>query len=162
MEYSPQKRRIRDAGSLEYEILAFTRARLDEVFQIEKKLYPEPWSPQLFKESLEAPMTYGLLLSWQGACVGYAIFQVVFHEGHLLNLAIDSNYQNRGLGSAFLDVVLEESKALGASHMFLEVRPSNQPALRLYRSKGFQQLAVRPNYYADGEDALIFSTSFEK
>lgn len=130
--------------------------QLDQIYEIEQKVYPEPWSRNLMYESLEAPMTHakGLFLDQVGL-VGYGIYQVVFSEGHLLNIAVDPQWQRKGFGEKLLFELMNDVKGRGGSSFFLEVRPSNEPARKMYEKNGFRSLMVREKYYSDGEAALI-------
>ena len=92
------------------------------------------------------------------AVIGYAVLMVALDEAHLLNIAIAGEWQNQGLGRAFLRHMVEEARSAGAQIVYLEVRPSNLAARHLYRSLGFQQIAIRPDYYpavGGREDALF-------
>lgn len=128
---------------------------LNEMVEIEARVYPEPWTAQLLEESLIAPMTYSLGVFENERLLGYGIYQVILGEGHLLNLAVDLPFQGKGYGAKLLDLILEDSEIRGASSFYLEVRPSNQSALRLYEKRNFRALMIREKYYRDGEAALI-------
>ena len=81
-------------------------------------------------------------------------------EAHLLNLSIAAEVQRRGHGARLLGHVIRVSRDYGARVLFLEVRPSNLAAQRLYAAQGFHQVGVRRGYYPakDGrEDALVLS-----
>ncbi|HWT27911.1 MAG TPA: ribosomal protein S18-alanine N-acetyltransferase, partial [Methylophilaceae bacterium] len=83
---------------------------------------------------------------------------LVLDEAHLLNLSIAHTHQGRGLGRALLEYMMQISRGHGAANIFLEVRPSNTPAIRLYEQVGFSEMAVRRGYYpaAHGrEDAIL-------
>ena len=72
--------------------------------------------------------------------------------------AIASEWQNQGIGRTFLAHVVQVARDAGAQIVYLEVRPSNMPARHLYRKLGFQQIAIRPEYYPahhGREDALF-------
>jgi len=135
---------------------------IERVYEIEVDVYTEPWSPDLLEDSLKAPMTYSLAIFDQQLCVAYGLYQVVFTEGHLLNLAVARDYQGFGLGSALLDKILEDSSRRGAASFFLEVRPSNRGAKALYQKRGFQPLMLRDSYYRDGEAALIMILDIQR
>lgn len=122
---------------------------------IETKVYEDPWSEQLLRESLTAPLTHTRGIVIDGRCIAYAIYQVIFTEGHLLNIAVDSDVQRQGYGSALLDFAMNDALARGAISFYLEVRPSNESAIRLYTKKGFRNLMVREKYYSNGETALV-------
>lgn len=138
-----------------FEIRPLQKAEILAVHQIESEVYRDPWSIHLFYESLDATMTYFRGLFQNDSLVGYAIYQVVFTEAHLLNFAITQDLQRRGLGRLFLDRVMSHAFQLGGLSFFLEVRPSNDSARAMYEKKGFKILMVRENYYSDNESALI-------
>ena len=82
----------------------------------------------------------------------------VLDEAHLLDIGIVAALQGRGLAMRFLDWLAEGAKARGACDFYLEVRPSNAAALRLYARSGFVEIGRRRGYYpaADGrEDAIV-------
>lgn len=133
-----------------------SEASLDEMFEIEKLVYSDPWTFNLLDQSLKAAMTYTVgLVDIHGRCRGYSIYQVIFNEAHLLNIAIHPEIQNRGEGSKLLDAVIADSRRRGAESMYLEVRPSNMSAQKLYEKRGFRCLMVREKYYSNGEAAVI-------
>lgn len=130
---------------------------LDLVAGMEKSLYAFPWSLGNFRDSLNAG--YGCWVACHGEqVVAYAILMVALDEAHLLNIAVDSGWQNRGIGRAFLDFMLASAREAKCQIVYLEVRPTNASARHLYRSAGFQQIAIRPSYYparVGREDALF-------
>jgi ribosomal-protein-alanine N-acetyltransferase len=132
-------------------------ADLAEVARLEKSLYEFPWSLGNFRDSVTAG--YDCWVATHGeALIGYAILMVALDEAHLLNFAVSSEWQNQGIGRAFLAHVVQVAREAGAQIVYLEVRPSNHAARHLYRKAGFQQIAIRPEYYpaaAGREDALF-------
>ncbi|MBZ0253853.1 MAG: GNAT family N-acetyltransferase, partial [Candidatus Methylomirabilis sp.] len=81
---------------------------------------------------------------------------------HLLNLAVAPAHRRRGLGAALYDETAAALRVVGARVMFLEVRPSNEAALALYRSRGLEVVGRRRRYYADnGEDAIVMAGEVE-
>jgi ribosomal-protein-alanine N-acetyltransferase len=87
--------------------------------------------------------------------VAFVLAWHVADEFELLDLATDPAFRRRGLGRALIERLLVEARERAASAVYLEVRPSNAAALSLYRATGFVELARRPRYYPDGEDALL-------
>lgn len=138
---------------------AMQRQDLGSIMWIEKRAYSYPWSKGVFKDCLSAG--YGCrLMEYHGYPVGYAVLSVALDEAHLLNLCIDPDWQGRGLAGQLLSHMSEQAAFAGATSLFLEVRPSNAVALRLYRSFGFCEVGTRRGYYpaAGGrEDALIMA-----
>lgn len=132
-------------------------ADLDAIMAIEPTIYPYPWSRGNFSDSLDAGYS-GWVYEEQGRIIGYAMLMLVLDEAHLLNISIAKSHQGRGLGRALLEYMMQVARGHGAANMFLEVRPSNLSAIRLYESTGFNEMAVRRGYYpaADGrEDAIL-------
>ncbi len=90
--------------------------------------------------------------------IAYAVLMVALDEAHLLNFAVAAEWHNQGIGRGFLRHMIEVSRLAGCQIVYLEVRPSNLAARHLYKSTGFQQIAIRPDYYpavSGREDALF-------
>ncbi len=135
---------------------------LDAVAAIERAIYPFPWTRGNFSDSLEAGYDGWIFEDPEGASrepLGYAIVMWLPEEAHLLNFSVAGPLQGRGIGGRMLDWLLDDVRRRGAFGMMLEVRPSNAPALALYRRAGFAQLGVRKGYYPAGggtrEDAWV-------
>jgi ribosomal-protein-alanine N-acetyltransferase len=87
---------------------------------------------------------------------GFAGMWQLYDEAHITTIGIDAPYRGRGLGEALLLRLLDESIRRGANMLTLEVRISNEGAIRLYEKYGFSVHGVRPRYYSDnGEDAYL-------
>ena len=132
---------------------------LAEVMAIESAIYTHPWTRGNFVDSLRARYECH---TWRlaGELIGYFVLMAGAGEAHLLNLSIAEPHQRRGHGSALLREAAAIARALGATAMFLEVRPSNVSAQDLYTRFGFRKIAVRRGYYpasSGREDALVFS-----
>lgn len=130
---------------------------LDWIMEAERQIYPFPWTPGNFRDSLSAGYNCWVCEVEQAA-VGYAVVMIAAGEAHLLNLGIARDWQGQGLGRRFLRHLIGMARGHRAEIMFLEVRPSNKAALRLYASEGFNEISVRRNYYpaANGrEDAVM-------
>ena len=130
---------------------------LAEVARLEKTLYEFPWSLGNFRDSVTAGYDCWVVCHGEEV-VGYAILMIALDEAHLLNFAVATEWQNRGIGRAFLVFMLDAARKAACQIVYLEVRPSNLAARHLYRIAGFQQIAIRPSYYpamAGREDALF-------
>ena len=134
-------------------------ADLDAVLAVEQRGYEFPWSRTIFEDCLRVSYSCWLL-EWQGVIAGYAVMSVAAGEAHILNLCIDPDLHRRGLGRFLLDQMLELATGHQAQVMFLEVRPTNVAAQRLYEAAGFNEVGVRRNYYparVGREDAIIMA-----
>ncbi|MEE4161932.1 MAG: ribosomal protein S18-alanine N-acetyltransferase [Woeseiaceae bacterium] len=130
---------------------------LADIADIERRSYDFPWSHGVFRDCLLAGYNC-LVLVHDERPVGYGILSVAAGEAHVLNLCVDPAHRARGYGEQLLDAMLRISRAAGVREIFLEVRPSNETAIRLYRKKGFHQIASRPSYYQathGREDAAV-------
>lgn len=130
---------------------------LDWVAETEGEVHLYPWRRGHFEDSLLAGYSCWLLRV-DGKRAGYAVMMVVMDEAHLLNIGVARAQQGKGYGKFLLDHVRDEALRAGAVQLFLEVRPSNEAALAMYRKRGFAEVARRKGYYpARGgrEDALI-------
>ncbi len=141
----------------ELEMRPMSRRDLDQVEAIEKASYPFPWSRGIFTDCLRVGYRCQVLLA-DAEIAGYSVASLALDEGHLLNLCIAPEARRLGFGSVLLDQVVREAKVAGMVRLFLEVRPSNRGAVRLYKTNRFRVIGRRPGYYpADGgrEDAVI-------
>lgn len=145
------------ASSSDLHFGPMTEQDLDWVVACERDLHAFPWTRGNFVDSLVAG--YGCwLLKVEGRRAGYAVMMRVLDEAHLLDISVDRSFQGRGHGAALLDHLREEARRHGATQFFLEVRPSNEAALALYRKHGFEHIGRRRDYYpaVDGrEDAIV-------
>lgn len=127
------------------------------VMVIEKASYSHPWSAGIFRDCLRIGYRCLVLTDLDDVC-GYAIYSVALDEAHLLNLCVCPARRRIGLASLLLEHVCAEIIVAGADRLFLEVRPSNRAAIRLYGRSGFSQIGRRPGYYpshSGREDALV-------
>jgi len=132
-------------------------SHLQEVCDLEKLCYPSPWSEQLIRNEFAKDISFRLGLQVETDLVAYCFSYLLPGELHLLNLAVAPEYRGRGYGGYLLAKVLLYAIKRGSKFAYLEVRPSNEIALGLYRQLGFARVGVRRNYYQDnGEDALLF------
>lgn len=138
---------------------ALRESDLNTVMAIEVRGYPFPWTRGIFVDCLRAGYP-GLAMERDGLMVGYGVLSLAADEAHVLNVCIDPLVQSRGLGRQLLRALVAMARERGAQRVFLEVRPSNTPAVALYHSEGFNEIGRRPRYYpaADGrEDALVMA-----
>jgi len=128
-----------------------------EVVAIERASYQFPWSEGIFRDCLRVGYICRVVtLSRQ--VMAYGVMSFGAGEAHILNLCVDEAQRCRGIGGRLLGALIERAAAAGMGEAFLEVRPSNSAALRLYLALGFEQVGMRRGYYqaADGrEDAAV-------
>lgn len=122
------------------------------------------WPREMFHDCL-ALGCHGVVLCLNNKIVGFLVFDINHNIVNILNVGIEPNHQNRGLGQWLLSTMLVEFVRLGARACRLEVRVSNTAAIALYEKLGFEQQGCHPNYYDDDdgpvEDALIYRKSLK-
>jgi ribosomal-protein-alanine N-acetyltransferase len=143
------------------EIRLMQPSDLKAVSAVERAAYDYPWSLGIFRDCLLAGY-YSVVLDVAGSVTGYAIMSIAAAEAHLLNLCVHPSSQRLGYGRRLLNAVLVKAHETAVDKIFLEVRPSNQRALRLYASVGFERIGIRPAYYQaehGREDAVILAVA---
>jgi [ribosomal protein S18]-alanine N-acetyltransferase len=144
-------------GIPELEIRSMQDADIAQVLRIERASYAFPWTEGIFRDCLR--VNYTCRVAEIGiVTTGYGILSVAAGEAHLLNLCVADAYRCRGIGRRLLAHLLQAAGDAGAREAFLEARPSNISAIRLYQSLGFLQIGMRRGYYQalDGrEDAIV-------
>ena len=133
---------------------------VDDVMRIEKLSFSAPWSRFAFEYDLIHNQHANYFLYIQDdkivAYVGLWIFETV---GHIVNMAVLEEYRRRDIAKKLLVHSMKYGRANNVERFTLEVRSSNEPAIKLYRSHGFVDVGIRPRYYQDNrEDALIMWT----
>ncbi len=138
------------------QLRAWEEKDLPLLAEIEERCFPcDAWSQGMLSEVLKAPYQWSVLAEEEGKIYGYACLFSLFETAELLNIAVDTAYRGRGIGEKLLTAIHDQAKAMGAERILLEVRVSNAPAIALYKKHGYEKIAVRKNYYANGEDADI-------
>ena len=132
---------------------------LAEVMEIEARAYDYPWTRGIFRDCLR--VGYACWLALRDEVIqGYGVMSVAAGEAHVLNLSVRPESRRQGVGERLLLHLTGIARRHGAEALFLEVRPSNRPALHLYTKLGFNEVGVRRNYYPSRngrEDALILA-----
>ena len=145
------------------EIRHMMPADLKAVARIEKVAYNYPWSLGIFRDCLLAGY-HSIVLDVGGAVTGYAIMSSAAAEAHVLNICVHPAARRIGYGRRLLNALIVRAHELEVDQVFLEVRPSNQSAMNLYRTAGFIEIGVRPAYYQaefGREDAVILSAHLQ-
>ncbi len=147
----------------EWRISTMTEADVDDVLEVERASFADPWSRNAFVEEAArvAEGGYPRVIRVGGQLAAYMIAWYILDEAHLANIAVDERFRRHGYAKILLEDFLNEGAMRGCEIALLEVRVSNEGAIRLYEDYGFRPVAVRKNYYqAQREDALVMARSF--
>lgn len=134
-----------------------TEGDLPAIAVLDAQSYPFPWTQGNFADSMHSGYRC-CVYEFKENIVGYAVMMPGVDEAHLLNITIAPTWQGQGWGRALMLYIIERARQDHAASLWLEVRPSNTVARRLYDTMGFDYVAVRKNYYpaVNGrEDAVI-------
>ena len=138
---------------------AMREADLVEVHALEIRAYEVPWTLGIFRDCLRADYP-AWVLQVDGRLAGYCLMSIAAGEAHVLNVCTAPELQGRGLGRQLVHALLRIARARRVDRVFLEVRPSNVAAIRLYDAEGFNEIGRRPRYYParnGREDALVMA-----
>jgi [ribosomal protein S18]-alanine N-acetyltransferase len=141
----------------EVAIRAMRSNDIADVVAIERASYQFPWSEGIFRDCLRVGYVCRVV-TVSRQVMGYGVMSLGAGEAHILNLCVGEAFRCRGVGRRLLDSLIERAATAGMADAFLEVRPSNTAAIRLYLALGFEQAGMRRGYYqaANGrEDAAV-------
>jgi ribosomal-protein-alanine N-acetyltransferase len=131
---------------------------LEQVMEIEKDLFHVPWTKEGFFTFLTRDNAMFLVVEEKGQILGYCGLLMVLDEGDITNVAVRKDRQREGIGNFLLESVIHLAAERGVTTIHLEVRVSNETAIRLYERAGFTRDGLRKGYYSDPvEDALLMT-----
>ena len=142
-------------------ITKMTKDDIDGVSTIEAEAYGKHhWSKSSFYDEMSNNLAkYYVAKNSDGELVGYAGTWHIIDEGHITTIAVKNEFLRNHIGEALIHQIIEDCYKDGVKYLTLEVRVSNEPAIKLYEKYGFQSLGTRKGYYQDNnEDALIMWT----
>ncbi len=150
----------------------FKASDLKQVTHINMVCLPENYSDQFFIDLHQRfPETF-IVAEEDGKVVGYIMCRIetglsgfglkgLFKKGHIVSVAVLSDYRRQGIGQALVTRALESMRVYRARLCFLEVRVTNNSAIDLYKKLGFEISRMVRCYYADGEDAYVMAKNVE-
>jgi ribosomal-protein-alanine N-acetyltransferase len=138
-------------------VMPMRRDDLDEVVEVARASFDPPWPRQVFEEELERDWAYVWVLrpTTFDPIAAFVAFWWVRDEIHVLNLATRPAWRRRGYARDLMEELLSFARGRTVRYLSLEVGASNVAALTLYESLGFESIGVRPQYYADDQDAVV-------
>lgn len=129
---------------------------MEAASKIESEAFSMPWSARDFLEMVEADYAYYYVAELDGEIAGCCGIRNIAGEGEITNVVVAAGHRKKGIARKLMEYMLERAKENGIGDCTLEVRVSNQPAIRLYESFGFKGEGIRPGFYEKPkEDALI-------
>ncbi len=142
-----------------------------EVMGVNETTLPEHYTPEFYREIYDNFPDGFLVVKLNGKVVGYEMNRLerglsnfgfnFVKKGHVVSIAVVEEHRNKGLGTALLEESMNKMKEKGCSEIYLEVRNSNEPALKLYKKLGFTVIRTIPYYYSDGENAYAMAKKLQ-
>lgn len=128
------------------------------VAALEAQIFPMPWSAAGFADTLPREDVIFLVAYEQDELLGYVGIYCTLDEGEITNVAVAPAARRRGIAWALLTELKQQLACRNVARIVLEVRVSNEPAIRLYEQMGFSVIGVRKNFYEKPtEDAYIMA-----
>ena len=129
---------------------------IDTVAALEAEIFSMPWSAQGFADTLHREDVLFLVAYEEEKLLGYAGVYCTLDEGEITNVAVEQTARRCGIGCALMETLIRALADRGIFRIVLEVRASNEPAIRLYEQTGFSVAGTRKNFYEKPtEDAYV-------
>ncbi len=134
---------------------------IEELMEVERGAFSSPWSEGMFRDELHNHFSEYWIIRTDGKLTAYGGFWHIGKECHVTNIAVHPDYRHLGQGTLMVQHLIARAQAVGAAAITLEVRVSNEQAIRIYHRAGFREEGIRPRYYNDnGEDAMVMWLRF--
>ncbi len=138
-----------------------TASDIDAVAKIERSCFPIPWKASAFVEELSFRDAFDWVVketdeNCGNSIIAYICSRLIRNGMYILKIAVTPKRQRQGIAAWLLRKSFLLASEKDTRVAFLDVRPSNEPAIKLYKKLGFQTIGIRPNYYIETrEDALV-------
>lgn len=142
------------------EIRKATPDEAGEIARIEKMCFSVPWSEKAVSDTMQNEDSLFLTAYEDDSVVGYIGSYFCRPEGYITNVAVSPEYRRRGIGRALIEELIKCGEKLSLSFWTLEVRESNDAAISLYSSLGFESVGKRPRFYSSPEETAILMTYY--
>lgn len=141
-------------------IVKMEQRHVAQVAELERSCFSSPWSEKMIEEELSNKCARFLVWEEEGKVYGYVGMHKILDECYITNVAVFPEFRRRGIARELLRKLMEENDDY--SFITLEVRISNHGAIALYKSMGFAQVGVRPNYYTKPEEDALLMTKYKE
>lgn len=142
-------------------IVNMSEEHIPQLAKLEKECFSSPWSEKSLSEELENSDSHFICAVDGEKVSGYIGVQEICGEAYITNIAVFAENRGRGIGRALLKNACDGAEKRNCEFITLEVRKSNEAAISLYLSEGFEQAGIRKNFYSDPtEDGIIYTKYF--
>lgn len=138
------------------------KKHLAQLENLEKLCFSMPWTREQLESQLPDAQHVFLVAVDGESVLGYVGMMFVLDEGYISNVAVSPEARRCGIGDALIAELLLRAEKKALSFVTLEVRESNEAAIRLYQKHGFQKVGLRKKYYDLPKEDAILMTKFLK
>lgn len=133
------------------------KSDVDGVYELYCQNFVEKWSKKSIEQEIDSKISKTLVLLDNDKIIGFINVRHILTEGDITNIAISKEYRKNGLGILLFRHMVEKAKIDGIKKYMLEVRKSNNIAIRFYEKIGFKKVGERKGYYSNPtEDAYLY------
>lgn len=133
------------------------------IAEIERECFSTPWSEKALCEELDNPNAHFFVAVADNQVIGYGGMHSVAGENYIDNIAVTSMYRKNGAATKLLEKLEETAESENGEFISLEVRESNEAAIRLYEKSGYVRVGIRKRFYqSPTEDGIIMTKELEK
>ena len=132
-------------------------SELQSIAMLESACFHDPWPlEQVIYESKENPVANLYSATIDDEVVGYIDFFITFDSASIARICVADEYRRNGIAKTLIEKMVEVCKKQKepVENITLEVRESNEAAIKLYEKNGFKTITKKKMYYSDGEDAI--------
>lgn len=141
---------------IDFEICPLEEKYIDSILYIENISFSDPWSRDSMEKELINEFARYVVIKKENAVIGYGGMWLILDEGHITNIAVLPEYRGMGIGKIIVQSLIDICKNENIVALTLEVRKSNEPAIKLYSKFDFIAEGIRKAYYSNNhEDAII-------
>lgn len=155
----------------DYYIRRCNKGDLKRVISINLTTLPEHYSDYFFEDLHRSAPESFIVAENNNEIVGYIMCRMEYgfshfnrfslsKKGHIVSLSVLNEHRRNGLGKALIKAALEGLKLRECNEVYLEVRVSNEEAVKLYLQLDFKITSVMSGYYRDNEKANIMAIKF--
>ncbi len=154
---------FRQKEEVALKIIGMSALTIPAVHALEEECFSHPWSVDSIEESFGNPNSHFFVCLEDDRVLGYISYYQIRDEAFINNVAVTASARRKGVGTALVKKAVADATGNAASFLSLEVRRSNQAAIALYESQGFDLEGLRKKFYRDPEeDAFIYTIHFNQ
>lgn len=138
-------------------ILKLCDEHINEVENLEKEIFSEPYSLKILQE-MNDRKNYEILVYFDEKVRGYAVISSILDEIEIIRIAVSKEFRRKNIASLIFNKIIADFCVCDNTKIFLEVRKSNEKAINFYKKKGFLEIGSRKNYYNNPKEDAILMT----